>query len=85
MCLVNDSLTSGLDDELSYKRVYMTLFKQNAHKRIFCALLMMTQAVFTPSSTTLAVTGLRCRYSRISVPDKALEDVKATVCAIFRQ
>ena len=32
MCLVNDSLTSGSDDGLSYKRVYMTVFKQNAHK-----------------------------------------------------
>jgi DNA modification methylase len=85
MCLVNDSLTSGSDDGLSYKRVYMTVFKQNAHKRILCGLLMMTQAVFTPSSTSSAVTGLRGRKSRISVPDKALEDVYATVCAIFRQ
>jgi hypothetical protein len=85
MCLVNDSLTSGSDDGLSYKRVYMTVFKQNAHKRILCGLLMMTQPVFTPSSTSSAVTGLRGRKSRIRVPDKALQDVYATVCAIFRQ
>ena len=63
----------------------MTVFKQNAHRRILCGLLMMTQAVFTTISTSLAVTGLRGRKSRISVPDKVLEDVYATVCAIFRQ
>jgi hypothetical protein len=63
----------------------MTVFKQNAHKRILCGLLMMTQAVLTPSSTSSAVTRLRGRKSRISVPDKALEDVYATICAIFRQ
>jgi DNA modification methylase len=85
MCLVNDSLTSGSDDGLSYKRVYMTAFKQNAHRRIFCGLLMMTQAVFTPSSTSSAVTGPRGRKSKFSVPDKVLDDVYATVCAIFRQ
>ena len=45
----------------------------------------MTQAVFTPSSTSLAVTGLRGRKSRISVPDKVLKDVYATGCAIFKQ
>jgi hypothetical protein len=85
MRLVNDSLKSGSDDGLSYKRVYMTVFKQKAHRRNLCGLLMMTQAVFTPSSTTSAVTGLRSRKSRISVPYKRLEDVNATVCAIFRQ
>jgi hypothetical protein len=85
MCLVNGSLTSGSDDGFSYKRVYMTVFKHNAHKRILCGLLMMTKAAFTPSSTSSAVTGLRGRKSRISVPDKALEEVSATVCAIFRQ
>jgi hypothetical protein len=72
MCLVNDSLTSGSEDVLSYKRVYMSVFKQNAHKRILCGLLIMTQAVFTPSYTSSAVTGLRGRKSRISVPEKAL-------------
>jgi hypothetical protein len=46
---------------------------------------MTTQAVFTRSSTSSAVTGLRGRNAGISVPDKALEDVYATVCAIFRQ
>ena len=45
----------------------------------------MTQAVFTRSYTSLAVTGLRGRKSRISVPDKVQEDVYTTVCAIFRQ
>jgi hypothetical protein len=43
MCLVNDSQISGSDDGLSYKRVYMTVFKQNAHKRILYGLLMMRQ------------------------------------------
>ena len=45
----------------------------------------MTQAVLTPSSTSLAVSGLRGRKYRISVPKKVLKDVYATVCAIFRQ
>ena len=72
MCLVNDSLTSGSDDGLSYKRVYMTVFKQNAHRRILWGLLRMTQAVFATSSTSLAVMGLRGRKSSISVPDKVL-------------
>ena len=70
MCLVNDSLTSGSDDGLSYKRVYITVFKKNAQRRILYGLLMMTQAVFTTSSTSLAVTGLRGRKYRISVPYK---------------
>jgi predicted RNA methylase len=85
MCLVNDSLTSGSDDGLSYKRVYMTVFKQNAPSRIFCGLLMLMQAAFTPSSTSMMETGPRGRKSRLTVPDKVLEDVYATVCAIFRQ
>ena len=65
--LVNDSLTVGSEDGLSYKRVYMTVFKQNSHRRILCGLLMMTQAVSTQSSSSVAVTGLRGRKSRISV------------------
>jgi hypothetical protein len=85
MCLVNDSPTSGSDDGLSYKRVYMNLFKQSAHNRIHCGLLMMTQERFTPSSTSSAVTGIRGRKSRISEPDKTLEDAYAMICAIFRQ
>jgi hypothetical protein len=85
-CLVNDSLTSGSDDVLYYKRIYKTVLKQNAHRRrILCGILMMTQAMFTPRSTSSAVTGLRGRNSRISVPGKALEDAYATVCAIFRK
>jgi hypothetical protein len=63
----------------------MTVFKQNAHKRILCGLLMMTHAVFTPSSTSSALTGLPGRKSMIGVPDKALEDVYATVYTILRQ
>ena len=46
---------------------------------------MMAQAVFTPSSTSLAVTGLQGKKSGISKPDKVLKDAYATVCAIFRQ
>jgi hypothetical protein len=46
---------------------------------------MITKEVITLSSTSSAVTGLRGIKSRISVPDKGLEDVYATVCAIFRQ
>jgi hypothetical protein len=85
MCLVNDSLMSGSDDGLSCKRVYMNLSKQNAHKRILCGLLMLTLALITPSSTSSAVTGLRGQKSMINVPEKSLEDVYATVYAIFRQ
>jgi hypothetical protein len=85
MCLVNDSRMSGSDNGLSYRRVNMTVFKQNAPSRILWGLLMLTQAAFIPSSTSMAETGPRGRKSRLTVPDKVLEDVCATVCAIFRQ
>lgn len=85
MCLVNDSLTPGSDDGLSYKRLYMTAFRQNANRRIFCGLLMLTQAVFPPKSIPTAQRGRHARKSKHCVPDTELENVYAAVCAIFVQ
>jgi hypothetical protein len=85
MCLVNDSLTSGSDDGLSYKRLYMPAFKRNAHDRIFLGLLMMTQAIVNSSSTSTVQRGPRRRKTKLSVPDKELDGMYATICAIFKQ
>jgi DNA modification methylase len=93
LCLVNDSLASKSLDMLSYSRIYRPCFMNNAFDRVFCGLLMLTQASYTPQGHRPAGPGADATHATslfggrriVPVPDSKVNEMYATVCAIYRQ